>query len=90
MRLLKYSKRFKKDLKAIKHDKDALDKLTIVLDYLSQDKALPDKNCNHALHGEFKGCFECHIRPDLLLIYQKHETETLILLLRIGSHNQLF
>lgn len=90
MFLLKYSSRFKKELKLYKHDKKTLLELERVLDILVRGKSLPDKNKNHPLIGEFKGCFECHIKPDVLLIYKIEKTELIVLLLRAGSHSDLF
>jgi mRNA interferase YafQ len=87
---LKYSKRFKKDLQSFKHDKDLLSILESVLDILRAGETLLKKYHNHPLVGEFNGCFECHLRPDVLLIYKKEKEELLILLLRIGSHSDLF
>ena len=89
MFILKYSSHFKKDLKIYKNNKSVLLKLEGVLDVLSKGEKLPLKNLNHRLKGEFKDYFECHIEPDVLLIYkiEKHE---IILLLRIGSHSELF
>jgi mRNA interferase YafQ len=88
--ILKYSSRFKKDLKIYKHNKDLLVDLEKVLDILISGKDLPLKNLNHRLSGEFKDCFECHIRPDVILIYKIEKLEITILLLRIGSHSDLF
>ena len=90
MFLLKFSSRFKKDLKSYKHDKKFLIELEKVLDILAKGKDLPDKNLNHPLIGEFKGCFECHIKPDILLIYKIEQSELIVLLLRVGSHANLF
>lgn len=90
MFLLKYSSRFKKDLKLYKHDQKTLLELENILDILVTGKTLPDKNKNHPLIGEFKGCFECHIKSDILLIYKIEKSELIILLLRIGSHSDLF
>jgi len=87
---LKYSNRFKKDLKLYKHDKAVLIELTKVLDILVKGEDLPLKNINHRLAGEFKDCFECHVRPNVLLIYKIEKSEITILLLRIGSHPKLF
>ncbi len=87
---LKYSNRFKKDLKLYKQDKKTILGLEAVLDILVKGKELPEKNCNHPLIGEFKGCFECHIKPDVLLVYKIEKEELIILLLRIGSHAELF
>lgn len=87
---LKYSNRFKKDLKLYKHDKKTLLELETVLDILVKGKELLEKHCVHQLIGEFKGCFECHIKPDILLIYKIEKEELIVLLLRIGSHAELF
>ena len=90
MFLLRYSSRFKKDLKLYKHDQKTLSELENVLGILVKGKVLPDKNNNHPLIGEFKGCFECHIKPDVLLVYKIEKSELIILLLRVGSHSDLF
>ncbi|MBU4375568.1 type II toxin-antitoxin system YafQ family toxin [Patescibacteria group bacterium] len=88
---LKYSKVFKKDLKKIaKQDKSAINELKKVLGLLILDKQLDQKYKNHCLKGEFKKCFECHIKSDVLLIYKIEKQELIILLLRIGSHSNLF
>lgn len=87
---LKYSSRFKKDLKRYKHNRALLIELEKVLNILVKGEKLPLKNCYHRLTGEFKDCFECHLRPDVLLIYKIKKSEIIILLLRIGSHSELF
>lgn len=87
---LKYSSCFKKDLKHYKNDKAILNELGKILDILIKGKKLPLKNLNHHLKGEFKNCFECHIKPNVLLIYKIEKFEIIILLLRIGSHSELF
>lgn len=90
MFLLKFSSRFKKDLKFYKYDKVFLVELEKVLDILAKGKDLPDKNLNHPLVGEFKGCFKCHIKTNILLIYKIEKSELIVLLLRVGSHSNLF
>jgi mRNA interferase YafQ len=44
---------------------------------LLADKALPEKNLDHSLGGNWRGYRECHIKPDLLLIYSKPDQYTL-------------
>ena len=73
-----------------KHDKIFLLALENVLDMLAAGKDLPDKNHNHPLIGEFKGCFKCYVKPDILLVYKIEKSELIILLLRIASHSNLF
>ncbi len=87
---LKYSRRFKKDLKKIAKNKTLLQELETLLDLLTDDKKINPKYYNHKLQGEFKNCYECHIGPDVLLIYKKNKKDLLILLLRIGPHSKLF
>ena len=83
MFFLKYSSRFKKDLKPYRYDKVVLLELEKVLDFLAAGKTLPEKYKNHPLSGEFKGCFDCHLKPDLILIYH---IELLLLSLELHSH----
>ena len=63
--------------------------VSTVVALLVSDKVLPENNRDHALMGDWAGYRECHIKPDLLLIYRKHGTDTLRLA-RLGSHSDLF
>jgi mRNA interferase YafQ len=84
------SARFKKDLKtAIKRGYD-MKLLDEVVSMLANGKTLPEKNCDHALHGIYAGCRECHISPDWLLVYEISESELILYLTRTGSHSDLF
>lgn len=55
---------------------------------LINDVQMPDKHRDHALTGNWVGFRECHIKPDLLLIYEKSGRS--IQLVRLGSHAELF
>ena len=95
MRTIERSKSFKRDYKRIKktpqygNQIDAL--LRNILTLLVQDIPLPVHNRDHNLSGNWVGYRECHIKPDLLLIYQKSEKESPVLrLARLGSHSELF
>jgi mRNA interferase YafQ len=46
---------------------------------------LPRRNADHPLTGEWQDFRDCHIRPDLILIYRKPTVDTLELV-RLGSH----
>jgi mRNA interferase YafQ len=86
MRALERSTAFKRDFK--KHgDIDAA--LIDVLYKLITDEELPEKYHDHALSGDWSGYRECHVKPDLLLIYKKPDEDTLRLA-RMGSHSELF
>ena len=55
---------------------------------LANDEPLPERLRDHALGGNWKDHRDCHIRPDLVLIYRKPDADTLQLV-RIGSHSEL-
>jgi mRNA interferase YafQ len=93
MRTIEHSSAFKRDYKRAKanpHYRKNLDlMLSNVFSFLLEDNILPEKNRDHALSGEWAGYRECHIKPDLLLIYRKPEQYTLRLA-RLSSHSELF
>ena len=51
---------------------------------------LESKHKNHELKGKLQGIRECHIKPDLLLLYQIDEENKTLFLINIGSHSELF
>lgn len=63
--------------------------LTDVVIVLANDQSLEPRYRDHALSGNWAGYRECHVRPDLLLIYRKPDEQTL-LLIRLGSHSEVF
>ena len=82
--------RLQKGVKADLRHASSIDVLLIdVLALLAADQPLPEKNRDHALSGEWKGYRDCHLKPDLLLVYAKPDAETLRLV-RLGSHSELF
>lgn len=83
-----FKSRFKKDLKKLKSSNRDEDELLAVIGVLAHEQPLGEKFRDHALVGNYAGCRECHIRPDWLLIYQTTETD--LLLMRTGSHSELF
>lgn len=82
--------KFKKDLKSVIKRGYNIDLLGVVVDTLADGKELPSKYKDHALIGNYKGCRECHITPDWLLIYEVDGDELFLYLTRTGSHNDLF
>jgi mRNA interferase YafQ len=56
---------------------------------LVTDQPLDAKYHDHDLSGNWAGYRECHVKPDLLLIYRKSGADTLRLA-RLGSHSELF
>lgn len=59
-----------------------------VVNRLAADTALPRRNFDHPLSGEWNDHRDCHIRPDLILIYRKPDQGSLGLV-RLGSHSEL-
>ena len=89
MRKIDLQSRFKRDYKREKKANPSLDALlTPVLNLLVTDAVLPDRLSDHALHGEWKGFRDCHVKPDLVLIYAK--SVGVLSLARLGSHSELF
>ena len=60
-----------------------------VLRFLLADVPLPERYNDHGLTGNWIGFRECHIKPDLLLIYEKVGAD-ILMLVRLGSHSELF
>ena len=92
MRELEFTSQFERDYKREKKRKLGKDLdlvLEQVLDLLTADKRLPIRLKDHPLRGEYFGTHECHVKPDLLLIYEKRGKSVLVLI-RLGSHSELF
>lgn len=82
--------RFKKDLKQIIRRGYDQEKLWDIVEQIANDIPLPAKNRDHALTGNYIGCRECHIEPDWLLVYEIQKNELILLLVRTGTHSDLF
>jgi mRNA interferase YafQ len=92
MRTIERTNVFKRDFKREKsgqHRRDLHALVSTAILLLAEDKPLLQKNRDHALGGEWRDHRECHLKPDLLLIYRKPDTEVLQLV-RLGSHSELF
>lgn len=91
MRTIKQTKRFKRDLKREakgKHKAALQASFAQVVEILARDLPLPESFRDHQLSGDWRDHQDCHIKPDLVLIYRKPDPETLQLV-RIGSHAEL-
>ena len=84
--------RFKKDLKKIKKNRKDFESTALILRILELDgvDGVPEKMNPHKLLGLYKDNWECHIKPDLLIIWIQIEVPNVIKLIRIGSHSDLF
>ncbi|EMG94958.1 addiction module toxin, RelE/StbE family [Helicobacter pylori GAM119Bi] len=67
---IELKKKFTKDLKKhILNQKIELEVFDLVVESLRNQIPLDEKFKDHALSGTYKGCRECHIKPDVLLVY---------------------
>ncbi len=83
-----FSSKFKKDFKRLPAKGEESEQIESVVKSLKNGEKLQEKFKDHKLQGKYQQHRECHITPDLLLIY-KIEGKKLILT-RIGSHSELF
>jgi mRNA interferase YafQ len=91
MRTIERTTRFKRDYKREakgRHSKTLDQDLLTAVTLLAQDAPLPSSYRDHALAGNWQDHRDCHIKPDLVLIYRKPDPQTLQLV-RLGSHSEL-
>ena len=91
MRTINYTNQFKRDYRreqSGRHVKVLDTLLTGAVAALAADQPLPRRNFDHTLSGEWDDCRDCHLRPDLVLIYRKVD-KTSLELIRLGSHSEL-
>ncbi len=91
MRTIERTSRFKRDYKreARGRHRTYLDAILVpVVEALANDQPLEPRHHDHALSGEWGDHRDCHVKPDLLLIYQKSGND-ILRLVRLGSHAEL-
>ena len=85
---IQYTTQFKKDYKKVQKQNKDIEKLKLIIEKLLSGTALEEQYKDHNLTGKWKRYRECHITPDWLLIYTK--TADTLILVRMGSHSELF
>ncbi|EAI3906318.1 type II toxin-antitoxin system YafQ family toxin [Campylobacter peloridis] len=85
---IELANRFKKHFKKLNQQEQVI--FQDIVTKIANDEVLEPKYKDHALKGEYIGFRECHLKPDLLLIYQKQEDKLILYCLDIGSHSELF
>jgi mRNA interferase YafQ len=91
MRIVKYTSRFRRDYRreqSGRHGKRLDAALLETVAMLAKDEPLPHRYFDHPLTGDWNDHRDCHIRPDLILIYRKPD-DTSLELVRLGSHSEL-
>ncbi|MBQ9665731.1 MAG: type II toxin-antitoxin system YafQ family toxin [Bacteroidaceae bacterium] len=89
MKTIRYSTQYKKDIKRYANKQEMLDELLEIVKRLEQELPIPPQNHPHQLKGKYKGCWECHIESDFLLIWID-EKSGIVSLERLGTHSELF
>jgi mRNA interferase YafQ len=89
MRTIKPTRQYARDIKRVRAGvySKQLHKLDEALELLATDQPLPARYRDHALSGKFDDYRDCHILPDLVLIYRKAGDS--LELVRLGSHSEL-
>ena len=87
---IKYTNKFKKDVKRCQKRGLDLKLLRDVVDILATTGRLPPKYKAHPLSGNYKNRMECHIQPDWLLIWMQNDKELVLLFTETGTHSDLF
>ena len=79
----------RKIIRESKNNPNKVKDLQEILEMLKNEQPIPAEYKPHLLHGEYKGCLECHIQNDFLLIWID-DVNDIIELVRLGSHSELF
>jgi len=88
--ILKTTTQFRKDYKLAKKRGCNMQLLEKVIQTLLEQKPLEEKHRDHSLTGDYDGFRECHIQPDWLLIYRVEAEALLLVVVRTGTHADLF
>ena len=82
--------KFEKDVvKCIRRNLD-IGLLKSIVESLEETGTLPQRYREHTLSGDWADHSEAHIKPDWLLIFKKDLDNKTIILIRIGTHSDLF
>ena len=87
---IEVSNKFKQSLKKLRKGGINLKPINDVISILSKGEILPAKYKNHPLRGNLKGYYDCHVLPDLILIYKIEKDRLVLILLDIDTHSNLF
>ncbi len=89
MKQLQPTTQYRKDLKRYKNNPAKLAALAEILKKLKNEQPIPAQYRPHLLQGNYKGCMECHVQGDFLLVWMDEE-RNIVELVRLGSHSELF
>ena len=84
---LQITNQFKKSINLSYTRNFNLNLLFKIVELLAQGKPLPEKNYAHQLKGQYVGIWECHIKPDWLLMWKEYRDKLVLLLLNTATHS---
>ena len=84
------SKRFLKDMKRCEKRGYNMQLIKDAIEQLAETGTLPATYRPHKLSGQYAGMWECHLKPDWLLIWEQNDTELILLFTGTGTHSDLF
>ncbi|MEO6562330.1 MAG: type II toxin-antitoxin system YafQ family toxin [Nitrosospira sp.] len=91
MRTLEQTSQFKRDYRREakgSHRQRLASDFIAIITTLANDLPLAERHRDHALTGDWKDHRDCHVKPDLVLIYRKPD-DAVLQLVRLGSHSEL-
>ena len=87
---VEYTKRFEKDVKRCVKRGLNISKLQVAANILADTGTLPVQYKPHKLTGNYAGCWECHIEPNWLLVWEQDDFKLTLLFLHTGTHSDIF
>ncbi len=87
---IEYSGQFKKSFKLCQKRGYSLELLQQAISILAEKGELPSQYKPHILSGKYAGIWECHIKPDWLLLWKQDNEKLTLLFLQTGTHSDLF
>ena len=87
---IKTTREFEKDVKRCVKRGLPLEDLRTVMKLLERDGVLPEQYKPHKLTGNRRGQWECHIKPNWLLIWEQYDMELVLVMINTGTHSDLF
>ena len=87
---IRMTKTFRKDTERCRKRGYDLELLKTAIRLLEVNGKLPVAYRPHQLSGQYSGCWECHLKPNWLLIWEQNDTELILLFTGTGTHADLF
>ena len=87
---IEFTNRFKKDMKRCQKRGHNMSELKSIIDLLQKTGKLPQIYKPHKLSGNYAGMWECHIKPDWLLVWKQDNDIMTLIMMSTGTHSDLF